>query len=595
MRTAKRTLNLAGPLFPNRECAGPTRPAGGLNSGAGDKSFGGSHSEQDVRAADAGIAVSAHAHASAVCSDESGGGRGSRVFAGQLSGEGPKHGQAADALAGQLATHVVDCDPLPLRGGAGLSVPVFGPSAQTSVLLPAWEPLDALSVNDIMADIVRTPKQSGRRKEKKMFQVPGESRQASVLTGYGIIPADNAGTAILHGQGRTAGSRDDGTAILADALLSAGVLQESDWCGGLEKSIAHGLTRWANDEKGAAAWRWFGPPLALVVTDDAPAYSTGVVLSRFRDHWRLPPGKPVGFFALRYQSAPRPVHVRRVVQDVEEAWPGIGYGLLNLLAMTFISSVNGYTPMWGARIAALWDQLDSNEWNDAFQEGEGTAFDFGDCIPMAAATTGFRLDALDAAIAKGGKCPRLLPVLTAARDVFDACRRAGKRYHTLNHCPFLSWNMSVGSRQLGALKKAHIEKLERAPVVYTVWDPENDVMTRLVDDYSEFARSTMQYTDFSWMHCYQAGFAGREAAGAVKWLAAKDRLVTKVAKHSPESLSFRDSDYVPEPMLDGGIRQAVTALSLVLDILGALDRLLTLLHTPETLMEQVRHEDERRL
>ena len=498
-----------------------------------------------------------------------------------------------DVLAPDVLAPDVLAPALPLRGGSGLPIPLFGPLSQTSVLMPAWEPNNPATAGDVMRRSLGMdpPPATGKRKEPKRFRVPGDGRGGSELTGLHLIPNDDGSQAILHSTGRTAGAKQDGAALLADALLTAGVLRESDWCGGLERTITRGLTRWANEEKGAGAFRWFGSPLSLVFTDDSPAYATATVLTHFRDNWRLPPDKPVGFFGLRYQSAPRPVHVRRVVQDVEEVWPGLGYGLLNLLEMTFVSSVKGYTPIWGARIAAAWDKLDSSEFDDSFQAGEGTAFDFGDCVPLAAATTPFRLDKLDKAIASN-KSPRLLPVLQAARAVFDASRAAGLRYHTLNHCGFLSWNMSMGERNRGAIQQHRIDRLDRAPVVYTVWDPENDVMTRLVDDYTEFARSTWQYTDLTWMHCWQQGFAGKDSPGGVKELAVKERFIKNAVKKNLDILSFRDEAYVPAPMPDGGIAQAVTALSMVLDIVGALDRLLTLMHTPETLMEQVRQHDE---
>ncbi len=491
-----------------------------------------------------------------------------------------------------------------MRGGSGLPIPVFGPFAQTSVLMPAWEPAIPLTADDVMRySLGMDPlpeRTSGRRKEPKRFRVPGDGRQAPELMGLHLIPSDDGTQATMHPKGRTAGGHADGAALLADALLAGGVLKETDWCGSLEKTIMRGLTRWANEEKGGGKFRWFGSPLSLVFTDDSPAYAAGTVLTRFRDNWRLPADKPIGFFGLRYQSSPRPVHVRRVVQDLEDIWPGVGYGLLSLLQMTFITAVQGYTPMWGAGIAALWDRLDSDDMTHELlgsnSFGSATAFDFGDCVPMAAATTPFRLDKLDRAIASS-KSPRLLPVLTAARAVFDASRAAGLRYHTLNHCRFLSWNMSIGAsdrvtgQDIGKIKQHHIKQLDRAPVVYTVWDPENDVMTRLVDDYGEFARQSMIYTDLTWMHCWQQGFAGKESPGGVKELAARERMIKKAVKKKADVLSFHDAEYVPQPMPDGSAQQAITALSMALDILGALDKLLTLMHTPETLMEQARQED----
>lgn len=497
-------------------------------------------------------------------------------------------------------------DLMPLRGGSGLSIPVFGPLAQTSVLMPAWRPEQAAKPIDVMTALIGGAEiqPSGRRKPPKRFRVPG-GRDEAQETGYGLIEADNGRSATLQRVGRSHSASEDGAAILADALLSAGILSDTDWCGGLERTISAGLTRWMNKDRGASRFRWFAPPLTLVLTDDSPAYSMGVILSRWRDHMRLPSTQPVGFFGLRFQSAPKPVHVRRVVQDVEAAFPQVGYGLMSLLQAALTTTVQGYTPIWGMDMAVRWGRLDGGDTamtqfllgdDDEYHESDFSDGDyhFGDCVPAEAATTAFRLDLLDAAIQQASdrdSKPPLLPVLRAAREVFDACRRAGKRFHTLNHCQFLSWQMSVAVRQINGFKQRRIERLDRAPVVYTVWDAGNDVMTRLVDDYTEFARSTLQYTDLSWLHCWQQGFSGREPEGAAKRLAAHDRRVKKLAKGNPDALSLHDPDYAPQPMPDGGIGDAVTALSMMLDILGATDRLLSLLHTPETLIEQVRQKD----
>jgi hypothetical protein len=478
----------------------------------------------------------------------------------------------------------------------GLSIPRFGPLAETSLLVPRSTPVDSVSADGLMTDamteLMGIPSASGpggKRRPPKQFRAPGHASSTAV-SGFGVIAGDDGRSATLHMQGQTIrrGSSepvlsDDGAASLADALLTAGILRESDWAGSLAATIRHGLSRYVNQEKGAARWRLLPAPLALVYTDDAPAYSTGVRLPRWHDNFRTGGSRPVGFLALRFQSQPRPVHVRQIVEKVEQSHPGVGYGLLSLLQMTFQVSVQGYTPIWGRQMAGRWDHLDRRDpslWEGASTDG---GYGFDDAVPLAASITPFSLSKLEAALAAPGE--GLESVLCAARAVFDACRASGKRFLQLNHCPFLSWQMSVGERNQGTVGSHLIDHLDRAPVVYTVWDPANDVMTRMVDDYTEMCRDTWQYTDLTWMHCWLAGFAGREPQGAQKWLEAHKRQVKKAAKRSPEGLSFHDPDYAPRPMPDGSLANAVEALGLVLDVLAALDRLLSLLHTPETLGE----------
>ncbi len=509
-------------------------------------------------------------------------------------------------------------DFLPRRGSSGLPVPCFGPEAAWALLLPAEEP-PAPELPD------------GRRKLPKAFRVPGGRAQATVTTRIvsdGTVLRDgNTRALIVQSTGNTVANRnpakgtEDGAAEIAGALLEAGVLKESDWCGGLERTVRRGLARWVNEDMGAAAYRFFGP-LELIYTDDAPAYNTGARMGRWSEHFRARGDRPVGFFGLRWQEGARAVHIRSAIQSLEQAWPGYGAGLIELIQSATVSGICGHTFLWGrefikmgeAQHEAMLKRFERHDQDPlGMFDGEMqplpddlTLKAFHEQVPEAVCKGGWRLPQARLIAHRAPKeQPHLAPITAAALALWDACRACGLTFYTTNHMPFLNWQMRTARMDMrtGEMNRGPVEysvreipKLYRAPCFYTVWEDAGraceelppDLMGQLVDDHTHACKESWSYSDLTWLHAFQIGHSCPDPGGAAKDLAARERAVRKAAKSYPELLAWHDPDYVPGPMPDGGLAHAVQALRLALGIVRALDDLLTLLHRPATLMERSR-------
>lgn len=428
---------------------------------------------------------------------------------------------------------------------------------------------------------------SGKQNKKdKQFRIPGE-RNVHV---HGRM-------AIIHDHEQYSGANDiDSTATIANALLSAGILQESDWRGSLERTIRQGLTRWT-EEQGLDNLKIFRN-LSLVYTDDSLHYSSGCRMSQWIEEFQARSDRPVGFFGFRQDAIkPKPIYIKDRILELEALWPGYGYMFPCLMYMTSISSMEVFH-IWqaAAMVYGMYDHRD--EFNvreilagrrpasgSVLDEAAFTLAHFKDNVPEQLYKTQFRLERLlgvnDQAVASNSPHARFTQ---RAVDLWDAARTGGLNFHITNHQPLMQWEMTVsrpemrtlpnGERVATMLGKTHkIPKLIRPPSVVTIWD-DHDPIQQLCDDYIEYAWSEQVYSDLTWMHAFQIGFSGKESKSGSKTIDQRSKQVQKAMKKQPEILAWSDPDYVRKPMPDGSLDHAVKALKIAVNTLKCYDDVL---------------------
>lgn len=441
-------------------------------------------------------------------------------------------------------------------------------------------------------------------KPRKQFRVPGDRRPSIDPMTVAPRPHEvlglNDGVLMVRSTGVSAGADAvDGAAEIAEALLTAGILRESDWCGGVERTIRAGLDRWINDEVGMRHAKVLRS-LSLVYADDCLAFSGGMRMNRWREDYRARPDRPIGFFGFRTTSMqPRAVFVKDRVLELEAVYPGYGYMMICMLSMTFMSNVNGMTFWWARQmlegLRAARERHRYCRWSEspelqalADRFGIGGGFDetaltiaqFDDYIPKEASTTEFRLPvimdfATKSATSTDPALRRHAAFGQRIVDLWNACREGGKRFHATNHRQFISWESTQqvpGHPELGTRILSR-KALTGAATVVTVWD-ERDPMRRMADDYIQALIEEMQYCDLTWMHAFQVGFSGGSPRDFVKHEAAKDRMLRKARKKAPDTIAWEDPDFITHEMLDGSVMHGAQALQSSAKVLKCLDDVL---------------------
>lgn len=163
---------------------------------------------------------------------------------------------------------------------------------------------------------------------------------------------------------RLSGS-EAGAAGIARALLAAGILQESDWCGDASASLESGLQRWVRD-LGGDRLKWCG--LAVCYTDCVGEDLYGLSGPAWRE--RMPgakvpvvAGAPVGWLAVA-QGEFGQVCAGARVQELERVWPGAGFAVLYLLTRLFAATFAVATPAWTLWHLEDWGWLEVTEQDD---------------------------------------------------------------------------------------------------------------------------------------------------------------------------------------------------------------------------------------
>lgn len=297
-------------------------------------------------------------------------------------------------------------------------------------------------------------------------------------------------------------------AWLADGLLSAGVVRESDWTGRLEDTLSAGFARWLNADLGLEHLRFF--ELTFAYTDDLDRSQVddeaGIGFAAYAEVWarahapkrgKRPPGPPtvgaLGLFCAADEDCTGPSWGREVivgtqVQALERLTPGAGYSVLGLLQLV-LQPFFAATPWWGERFM---------KWAGGFLY-ETEADDFGldreedpdrdpDQEDPRDAEGVFTLERYQAAFpdAALGRQWRPEPV-RAAREVWrpgDGVElfRALREAETLAGLWF-GWNHKRRAlNEWDTFENGH----EAVPTVVVRWD-EGDPLPRVVDDYQQNA------------------------------------------------------------------------------------------------------------
>jgi hypothetical protein len=148
----------------------------------------------------------------------------------------------------------------------------------------------------------------------------------------------------------------EGGCALAEALLAAGVLRESDWTGQLAPSIAAGVTRWGRELLDGGDLSRL--EIALYWKDDVESLSgLDTRLWHAAKNGRV--DEPVGLLALTCplrEPAEAEVVVGRSVRALENARRGLGFQVLKVLEEVLPPLVNAACPHYG------WQQAQKHAW-----------------------------------------------------------------------------------------------------------------------------------------------------------------------------------------------------------------------------------------
>lgn len=295
--------------------------------------------------------------------------------------------------------------------------------------------------------------------------------------------------------------RSGATVHITEALLMAGALKETDWCGGFLKTMQNGLSRYVDHEIGCSRLSVFHA-LQLEIYDCLEEafddeYREAISYESWHRTMAGDPSKPIGAFALYWGQHPAEcVLVATKTRRLEQVSPGLGFGLLALIERAFGLIGFGHGFKWGLNIVEeAWDEWEGYE-DDHPDTTLLTPKLFFEIIPKEC-TTGH----WDAALVErvlnepgSGRGPRgwISKALLPALELYSLVRDLEERYSFVNHV-WLAENVEG--------------MLCEHPVVYLSWDPQ-DAMHRIVDDtfvpYIEMG--TM--TSFACLQGFQIGHPG---------------------------------------------------------------------------------------
>lgn len=343
------------------------------------------------------------------------------------------------------------------------------------------------------------------------------------------------------------------SALIAEALLAAGLLRERDWCGSFEKSINAGLKRWLNVQMDAQGWHFF-KPLILLYTDSSERASEDMSFECWIDNFEAEENRPVGFFAFAWnQHEAQGINVSRQTLALEKAFPNVGFGLFRLLEAAFRLSVNGHTFGWGANMVSDW----TDEYYDVELDEGSTLLNlkrFNERIPEGTHVVNYDHSLVQDALARArrsGWKRHLVPVLENIVRLFDLVDAAEQEcFDPDHHHLFDSYEMDPC----------------RHPSVYTYWNDNvekttgrlvkdtEDPMHRIIDEHYTQMMEGGYLTNMVWMHGFQLGFAGSSPG---------------LSRSESQPSAMEDVR-----IADGSLPAAIHALHVCVEITGVVDKIL---------------------
>lgn len=439
----------------------------------------------------------------------------------------------------------------------------------------------------------------------------------------------------LYKSGEALGIAGSDLLDFASELLALGVLKESDWLfkdpvkgdiarnpaikSDLQDAIECGMHRWINDELGAKDLQVFGK-LRFEYFNDARSYFKSLDDKVWRGEMHALPHRPIGFFGFSWQQDGfDPVFVAERVTELEAAFPGVGYGLCDMLGYAFRWSVNGlgFDASFDAAeeseesLHAEWlereladageDDLDEGgnppeesflsqileeRWTDMLAESNETHLTtvrYHQIVPEQAHTTRMNSEALPAACReiegvqirgfRDGRAvgtrrinnSKLTPAQRAKRQYKDIIQKIMDLHVLLNS----SSRTHVGADHLALIKNngAHIYKNH---TVYLAWHPEDETH-RIADDMNELA-FRRGGCDLVWAKGFQLAHKG---------------VITGAARMQQDMMGLMRPDMVPgfDYAGDGSLAAAVAGVRRFIEIARLTDQILQWLHTPQQHME----------
>jgi PRTRC genetic system protein F len=136
-------------------------------------------------------------------------------------------------------------------------------------------------------------------------------------------------------------------AAFADALLDAGILDETDWHGALIQSIQHGVNRWIS----CHASDWQKLRLGFRYSDDVRTFDVYTYPTMESE-------QPVAVFGLWCSGHVVPCCAGARVMELENRLRGAGYAAFSLMECA-AAQINGYTPHSGLESCEhIWEYWD---------------------------------------------------------------------------------------------------------------------------------------------------------------------------------------------------------------------------------------------
>lgn len=151
-----------------------------------------------------------------------------------------------------------------------------------------------------------------------------------------------------------------GAIPIAEALLEAGILVDSDWTGDLVLSIQAGMSRWA-DEIGAAHMEHLH--FDLLFSDDLATHGFDVYMAH-----QMSSQLKVGGFGFRVKTYSH-LLTEVKVKALEKVLPGAGFTVLQAAEKALWTFIHAATPGWAYEQIA--EQADWNDVDPAEAEREG--------------------------------------------------------------------------------------------------------------------------------------------------------------------------------------------------------------------------------
>ncbi|MGV3720868.1 MAG: hypothetical protein ACO1SX_08155 [Actinomycetota bacterium] len=356
------------------------------------------------------------------------------------------------------------------------------------------------------------------------------------------------------------------TAAIVGALLDEGILQESDWKGSLSSSLQSGLVRWVH-ELGAGDLHIIRPELSYL-DDISASAEMGYGFGAYEASWRnafdgdrlAQGGCAVGGFALSFGDASwggdraewgQEVVMKPRIQQLEKLQKGAGWSVYALARDALNGTVLCACPRWCA------DFLRYSGIHDT---------DYGTDAPLPADIEDEELlDDPEAVMTyerfSAGMPDEFFGAKWDPKPIQQIIRRRRRMPTPDRSCPARSWGESPEIAELlnVALELAALAEgrppepnqwgyffghngQELAHPVLLRWS-ERDAVHRVWDDYLEGAHCCEGVTEITWIHGFQVDRPDtiREAARALAYTL---RVVIKVDRllqllHEPDSLASR--------------------------------------------------------